>query len=133
MRTYWDSTGKVSFTSPRAFVLVTSSGSSNIGGLVLSIWSLAVLTPYRLVDNISKQAVSDYYHVQRASWLLPIVDHGIDNDEEVRKYLKNYTSPANYLLQDNQFAGLYCGRVRREIWNMFENPNSSLPAKVNQF
>ena len=88
LRTYWDSTGKVSFTSPRAFVLVTSSGSSNIGGLVLSIWSLAVLTPYRLVDNISKQAASDYYHVQRASWLLPIVDHGIDNDEEVRKYLK---------------------------------------------
>ena len=34
------------------------------------------------------------------------------------------------LIQDNPFDGLYCGRLRQEIWNMFENPNSSKAAKV---
>ena len=53
------------------------------------------------------------YTLQRASWLLPIVDHGVDNDEE-----------------ENPFDGLYCARVRQQIWNCFENPHSSKAAKV---
>jgi len=53
------------------------------------------------------------YTLQRASWLLPIVDHGVDQDEH-----------------DNPFEGMCCPKFRNTIWQMFEDPNSSKAAKV---
>jgi len=54
------------------------------------------------------------YTLQRASWLLPIVDHGLDQlDEEPRP-----------------FDGMCCAKLRNVIWKLFEDPNSSNAAKV---
>ena len=38
------------------------------------------------------------YTLQRASWLLPIVDHGVDNDEEERE--DSYMSAALDVFMD---------------------------------
>jgi len=53
------------------------------------------------------------YTLQRASWLLPIVDHGVDNEDQI-----------------NPFDGMCCAKLRSVIWKLFEDPNSSSAAKV---
>jgi len=53
------------------------------------------------------------YTLQRASWLLPIVNHGIDGEDEI----------------DN-FEGKRFGNVRSCLWKFFEDPDSSSPAKI---
>jgi len=53
------------------------------------------------------------YTLQRASWLLPIVDHGIDMEDE-----------------EDPFKGMCCARLRNCIWKLTEDPDSSTAAKV---
>jgi len=53
------------------------------------------------------------YTLQRASWLLPLVDQGADNEDEI-----------------NPFDGMCCAKLRNVIWKLFEDPNSSSAAKV---
>jgi len=53
------------------------------------------------------------YTLQRASWLLPVVDHGVDHDDQI-----------------DHFNGLCCARLRSVIWTLFEDPNSSSAARV---
>jgi len=53
------------------------------------------------------------YTLQRASWLLPIVNHGIDTEDEI-----------------NYFEGKRFGNLRFCLWKLFEDPDSSTPAKV---
>ena len=76
---------------------------------------MTALSPHLLILTFVLPEPCCAYTLQRASWLLPIVDHGIDGDEE-----------------ENMFDGLYCARIRQQIWNMFENPNSSKAAKVEK-
>ena len=33
-------------------------------------------------------------------------------------------------MQENQFTGLWCGELRRKIWRLLEDPDSSTAAKV---
>jgi len=53
------------------------------------------------------------YTLQRSSWLLPIVNHGVDMDDEV-----------------NCFEGRRFGDLRFFLWKLFESPNSSTAARV---
>jgi len=53
------------------------------------------------------------YTLQRSSWLLPIMEH--ENDQEN---------------QINQFEGMCCAKLRNVIWKLFEDPSSSKAAKV---
>ena len=53
------------------------------------------------------------YTLQRASWLLPLMDQGVDQEDEV-----------------NPFQGMCCSKLRNFIWKLFEDPNSSTAAKV---
>jgi len=53
------------------------------------------------------------YTLQRASWLLPLVDQGADHEDEI-----------------NPFDGMCCAKLRNVIWKLFEDPNSSSAAKV---
>ena len=34
------------------------------------------------------------------------------------------------VVQENQFTGLWCGELRRKIWRLLEDPDSSTAAKV---
>jgi len=53
------------------------------------------------------------YTLQRASWLLPIVDHGVDQEEEV-----------------DPFEGMCCPKLRNVVWKLFEDPGSSKAARI---
>ena len=54
------------------------------------------------------------YTLQRASWLLPIVESSNDEEEEV-----------------DLFEGMCCANLRNLVWKLFEDPNSSKAARVN--
>ena len=45
--------------------------------------------------------------------MLPIVDHGVDTEDE-----------------EDLFKGMCCARIRRTIWRLTEDPDSSGGAKV---
>ena len=69
------------------------------------------------------------YTLQRASWLLPVVDHGVDKDDEV--CIISCTNITNFsILQKDLFDGLCGARIRSVIWTLFEDPNSSSAARV---
>ena len=54
------------------------------------------------------------YTLQRASWLLPIVESTNDEEEEV-----------------DLFEGMCCANLRNLVWKLFEDPNSSKAARVS--
>ena len=68
------------------------------------------------------------YTLQRASWLLPIVDHGIDMEDEVRECFP--VVKVTLHLQEDPFKGMCCARLRNCIWKLTEDPDSSTAAKV---
>ena len=69
------------------------------------------------------------YTMQRAAWLLPTDDH---EEEVVKKEIQGWqgNQPQTNLDQENQFAGLWCAALRRKVWRLLEDPNSSTAAKV---
>lgn len=80
--------------------------------------------------------------LQRASWLLPIVDSGIDEAEEVEQqmwstfvsfFLSTSFGRIINLLQVDYFHGMCCANLRNVIWRLFEDPNSSKAARVKLY
>ena len=68
------------------------------------------------------------YTLQRASWLLPVVEHGNSKDENV-----NFTGLVQNNCLNHQvdlFDGVCGARLRSVIWTLFEDPNSSSAARV---
>ena len=70
--------------------------------------------------------------LQRASWLLPIVDSGIDEAEEVQTIFLS-SSYFDSISQVDYFDGMCCANLRNVIWRLFEDPNSSKAARVKIF
>ena len=81
------------------------------------------------------------YTLQRSSWLLPIVDHGVDQDDDVSLLNNGGTNSIRLEIyfkrilfcQVNQFEKMRFPEMRRFIWKLFEEPDSSTAAKVAHY
>ena len=70
--------------------------------------------------------------LQRASWLLPIVDSGIDESEEVRKnFFNTFYVLWKMNFEVDYFDGMCCANLRNVIWRLFEERGPAMSGQLS--